>query len=179
MRPPARALGAALMACFFMASLTGSMALATRTLDERLGHDASGHRLRGYLVRGVLIHRKYEDELHWAFREARRVPDLRLRFRVFQGIGWGIQYRYEGTGEIRYFLPQLDGLPLGERVAVISGLRWTTHSRVDELREKLAGGEASARDVAQLERLERLRAAIDARWHRVPAPMRLNDRVIY
>jgi len=179
MSPPLRVLASALMASFFMASLSGGIAVAARKMDEPDRRTASDHRMRGYVARGVLIHRKYEDALDLAFGEARRVPDLQLRFRVFQGIGWGIQYRYEGSGGIRALFPPLDEFPQGERVAVLSGLRWTTGERVDELREKVAGGQASPRDVAQLERLERLRSALDARWERVPLHMRMNDRVIY
>jgi hypothetical protein len=102
-----------------------------------------------------------------------------MRYRVFQGIGWGIQYRYEGTGEIQAVLPQLERLAVGERVAVLAGMRWVTNVRVGELRQRVASGEASERDRAQLERLELLRASVEAAWNRTPPHMRFSDRIFY
>jgi len=166
------------MSITLVASIAAVLLLTARPIDSKLGHDVVEHQLRGQLVRGVLLHRKYERALHRAFYEARRVPDPRLRFRVFQGIGWGMQYRYEGTGEIEGPLRQIDALVLGERVAVLSGLRWTAGERIEELETRVAAGQATPRDLAQLERLRRLWAYLEARWQRLPPALRFTDRIV-
>jgi 4-amino-4-deoxy-L-arabinose transferase-like glycosyltransferase len=175
----ARTLAVIAVVSALVASVTGTALLALRPVESRLGRDVVEHRMRGYLVRGVLLHRKYEDALQRAFQEARRVPDLRLRFRVFQGVGWGMQYRFEGTGELRPALRVVDGLVPGEKAAVLSGLRWTAGERIDALEARVASGEATPRDLAQLERLEGLWRWLEVRWNRVPPAMRYNDSIQY
>ena len=120
------------------------------------------------LVRGVLLHRKYEQNLSVAYSQARRTPDLKERFRIFQGIGWGIEYRFEGSGQIVQFLSNVGDLEFGEHVAVLSGLIWTTGNRVSKLEEAAASGETTTRDGDQLSRLKKLKKMLQKQWRRLP-----------
>ncbi len=174
-----RALAAAGVAVALTASLAGGALVAVRPVEERLGHDAVAHRLRGHLVRGVLLHRKYERDLSQAFEQARRVPDLRHRFRAFQGIGWGMEYRYEGTGEFEPALRAVDTLVLPEGAAVLSGLRWTAGDRIALLHARREAGTASERDLVQLDRLRRLYDYLEKRWDKIPLALRMTDRILY
>lgn len=168
------------VAVIYVSCATGTaFAVVRNPPDRHLGTDMMEHVYRGYLVRGVLLHRKFELDLNEAFNQARRIPGLDERFRSFQGIGWGIQYRFEGNGQLQPFLGQVDQLVLGERVAVLSGLRWTTGNRVNALRELVAEGRANARDLRQKRRLEKLKAHLDRRWERVPLQHKTIDRIIY
>jgi hypothetical protein len=137
------------------------------------------HVYRGYLVRGVLLHRKFEQDLTVAFSQARRIPGLKERFRIFQGIGWGIEYRYEGSGKITPFLSEVGELQFGEHVAVLSGLIWTTGNRVTALEEIVARGEATTRDGDQLSRLTKLKTMLEKRWRRLPIRYQMADTILY
>ena len=171
---------AAGVAAVYLSCAVGTAGAVVRVPDERLlGADVMEHVYRGCLVRGVLLHRKFELDLEEAFHQARRVPRLKERFRVFQGIGWGIEYRFEGNGQLQPFLGQVDELVLGERVAVLSGIRWTTSNRVNALREIVDKGEATDRDLTQKRRLEKLKAHLDRRWDKVPLQHQIVDRIIY
>ncbi|MBW2291658.1 MAG: glycosyltransferase family 39 protein [Deltaproteobacteria bacterium] len=162
------------------ASALSSVALAMRVPElPHLGTQVREHVFRGYLTRGVLLHRKLEDDLPRAFDQARRVPDLGERFRTFQGLGWGIQYRYEGNGQIQPFLGQVDQLPLGEHVAVLSGLRWSNGNQIAQFKTIIADGEATPRQRAQLERLEELKQHLDRRWSRIPLRYQRARYIIY
>ena len=164
----------------YLLCATGTAFAVVRNPDERhLGTDIMEHVYRGYLVRGVLLHRKFELELEEAFSQARRIPGMDERFRTFQGIGWGIEYRFEGNGQLQPFLGQVDQLVLGERVAVLSGLRWTVGNRVNVLRELVTEGRATQREHTQRDRLERLKQHLDRRWERVPLEHKTVDRIIY
>ena len=154
--------------------------VATRAPEDRqTGGNIMEHVYGGNLVRGVLLHRKYEEDLAVAYVQARRVPDLKERFRVFQGIGWGIEYRFEGSGEITPFLSDVDDLEFGEQVAVLAGLIWTTGNRVSELEEAEANGTATIRDGDQLNRLKKLKSMLQKQWRRLPEPYKQADYVIY
>jgi 4-amino-4-deoxy-L-arabinose transferase-like glycosyltransferase len=168
------------LALTLVSCTVSSVALAMRNPDERhLGSDMMEHVYRGYLVRGVLLHRKYEQNLTIAFKQARRIAGLKERFRIFQGIGWGIEYRYEGTGQITTFLSDVRDLKFGEHVAVLSGLIWTTGNRVTMLEERVASGEATVRDGDQLARLNKLKKMLEKRWRRLPVRYQQADRIIY
>lgn len=168
------------LAAMWLACVSASVMLALRTPGEETpGRDVMEHVYRGNLVRGVLLHRKYERNLVAAYDRARRVPDLKERFRVFQGIGWGIEYRYEGSGELTPFLTDADGLGFGEQVAVLAGVIWTTGNRVAELEEIHERGTATTRDGDQLNRLKKLKTILHKQWRRLPESYQQSDRVIY
>ena len=157
-----------------------SVALAMRDPEERhIGSDLTEHVYRGYLVRGVLLHRKYEQDLSVAYSQARRTPGLKERFRIFQGIGWGIEYRFEGSGQIVQFLSHVGDLDFGEHVAVLSGLIWTTGNRVSKLEEAVARGTATTRDGDQLTRLTKLKKMLQKQWRRLPVRYQEADSIIY
>jgi hypothetical protein len=127
----------AIVACtvFLASSGLGTLALALR--------DPSGLRRittgAGHATRGVLLHRKFETDLARAFAEARRVDDARLHFRVLQGIGWGMEYRFESDGKIDPIRQQLEALPREERPGVLAGIRWSATER----RRRAQQGDAS------------------------------------
>ena len=114
-----------------------------------------------------------------AYSQARRTPDLKERFRIFQGIGWGIEYRFEGSGQIVQFLSNVGDLEFGEHVAVLSGLIWTTENRVSKLEEAAASGETTTRDGDQLSRLKKLKKMLQKQWRRLPVRYQQADSIIY
>ncbi len=165
--------------CFsFASSAAGSIGLALRSIEPQLANDVGQHVDRGSIVRGVLLHRKFEADLGPAFIEARRIADPRNRFRSFQGIGWGIEYRYEGSGDLESLVSHVDPLKASERVAVLAGLRWASLTRVAELVEERARGELDERRRAQLARLRALQPKLDARWQRIPARYKGVDFIV-
>jgi 4-amino-4-deoxy-L-arabinose transferase-like glycosyltransferase len=168
------------LALTLVSCTVSSLALAMRNPEERhIGTDVTEHVYRGYLVRGVLLHRKYEQDLSVAYSQARRTPDLKERFRIFQGIGWGIEYRFEGSGQIVQFLSNVGDLEFGEHVAVLSGLIWTTGNRVSKLEEAAASGETTTRDGDQLSRLKKLKKMLQKQWRRLPVRYQQADSIIY
>ncbi|MCH7867215.1 MAG: glycosyltransferase family 39 protein [Myxococcales bacterium] len=168
------------LALTLVSCTVSSVALAIRDPGkDRFGTDMMDHVYRGNLVRGVLLHRKYEQDLTVAFDQARRIPGMKERFRIFEGIGWGIEYRYEGSGQITPFLAAVNELQFGEHVAVLAGLIWATETRVSTLEESVASGEGTPRDGDQLHRLTKLKAMLEKRWRLVPIRYRHSDQILY
>lgn len=174
-----RKVAVASVALLLLASAVGSLRVALRETHYDIGHDAARHRQHGQNVRGVLLHRKYENDLARAFEEARRVQDLRDRFNAFQGIGWGLQYRFEGSGALQPALDEVARLVPGEQVAVLSGLRFYGLLSLDQMEERVRSGGATEREEVQLERLRRMRAWLEPRWNRLPLDLRTRDRISY
>jgi hypothetical protein len=160
---------------FLLGSTLSTWEIATRETPESYGHDREQHLLRGNIVRGVLSHRKYERELARAIAEARLVSDRGHRFRFFQGIGWGIHYRFETSGPKPGLFEEIDALPVAERTPVLSGMLATISARGAQLEELERQGRATPLDLVQLQRVRQLRTLVKERWE--PTPARYRDSV--
>jgi len=110
----------------------------------------------GYIVRGLLLHRKWERDLDTAVEAAWQVEKERPRFETFMGIGWGLEYRYEKTGDVREVLNGLQGYKLKARRGMVYGIRWAMLQRVGQVRQLGLKGHAPAEQARTLERLLRL-----------------------
>jgi hypothetical protein len=132
----------------------------------------------GNVVRGLLLHRKYERDPSRVFAEARRVEDLKHRFHVFQGVGWGFVFRFEGNGSAE-FMPHLQSLVIGERAAVISGMRATAARQLYHYQTVAAAGTATVQQRIRLGRLSQLYPMLDELWEQVPETLRFVDRIVY
>jgi hypothetical protein len=153
---------------YLAASLAGTVALALRKPDV-LQHP---NLVIGYMSMGVLLHRKYESELTRAIAAARRIPDPARRFRVEQGIGWGIEHRFEKQGTLEELERVLAAIELPHRAGVVWGLERTSTRRRGEV-EKLvrdAGRGDEARRL--LARIVRLQNFANEQWSRLPPELR-------
>ena len=174
-----RGLSVAACALFFAGSSLSTWQTATRDVTETYGHDREQHLLRGHIVRGVLTHRKYERELARAWEAAARISDPRHRYRYLQGVGWGIQFRFETSGPKPELLEEIDALPFSQRAPVLSGMRFAANStRAARLEQREREGKATALDRAQLRRIRELRALVQVRWEAIPARYREGDSVL-
>jgi hypothetical protein len=124
-----------------------------------------------------LLHRKFEGDLPRALAAAHRVEDPRLRFKVIQGIGWGVEFRFEKLGSIEPVARQIDALPLNDRVPFVSGLRYMAQARRDQVAKRVAAGEEGPRDRELLARLVRLWHFSEDQWQRIPSSFHFVDRM--
>lgn len=150
------------------ASATGTALLASRAPEQGTDNWLA----LGQTARGVLLHRKYEREIDRAFSVARRVGDPKWRFSVFQGIGWGMQYRFEGDGDLDRVRRELAVLPPAERLAVLNGLRFFAGESRDSLVRGKAGRNKGERLAARLDELQRF---TDEEWRRMMAARRMKE----
>ena len=127
----------------------------------------------GHTTRGLLLHRKYEDDIATALAGARRVRDPWLRFRVLQGIGWGMQYRFETSGDVQRIAQDFAAVPRHERFAMLSGLDAFARLRITQLgqRPPRPGSATLA------ENLTRLVAWADDEWNSLPPRYRTLEHI--
>jgi hypothetical protein len=144
---------------YLIASAAGTVLLASRT---PYGGTSNWH-LLGQMVRGVFLHRKFETDLGEALVAARRVGDPQSQTRVLQGIGWGMQIRFEADGDLERVRRELAVVPMNERPAVVGGLRLFTKERVDWLRARREAPSTGK----PLERLIGLQKFADNEWQQV------------
>jgi hypothetical protein len=153
---------------YLASSLAGTTALALRKPDV-LQHL---NLVIGYMNMGVLLHRKYENELDRAIEAARRIPDPARRFRVEQGIGWGIEHRFEKQGTLEELERVLAAIELPYRAGVVWGLKRTSAGRRGEV-EKLVRDAGRGDDTRRLlARIVRLQNFANEQWSRLPPELR-------
>ena len=120
----------------------------------------------GYVVRGLLLHRKYEDQLDRAVAAAHLVEAPRLRFKAFQGLGWGVGYRFEKEGSLESLERRIEAFPINERVPILSGMQWASEIRRDQISQRIERGNQGPRDRELLERILRLQALASPEYDR-------------
>jgi len=113
-----------------ISALTSS-AVATVALAARAPSENQTLSTRtGYVVMGQLAHHKYVRDLSSALEVGRRIPERSVRHEVFQGIGWGMEYRFEKNGDLEQVQRELAGRPLEERAQIIRGMLWAVENRI-------------------------------------------------
>ncbi len=147
-----RATQAAVAICF-LATTSATVAFAMRPPDPGSALSLQ----QGYLVCGRLLHRKYA-QLEDVVSAARTVADPDGRRRVFAGIGWEAQHRFETRGNFEDLLAEIAVVPERERVEILGGLLWASKARTQELS---ARAEPDERDLVALERMRELATIID------------------
>jgi Dolichyl-phosphate-mannose-protein mannosyltransferase len=109
---------------------------------------------RGYAVMGLLLHRKYEADLARAFALAASIPNPVSRAKVWVGIGWGMEYRFEKDGTLEEFRAQVLQTPDEARGRTLIGSHYFARVNIQELSglAKLPGplGESSRRRLDRL-----------------------------
>jgi 4-amino-4-deoxy-L-arabinose transferase-like glycosyltransferase len=155
----------------------GSFAVATAFFATRQTEPLSRVVEVGYMVRGLLLHRKYEDQMDRAVEAARLVEAPSLRFKVFEGLGWGVEYRFEKEGSLETLERRIRAFPIDERVPFLSGVRWATRIRRDRFGESIETGSEQARNRIVLERILRLRRFANGQWDQIPAASKSRDRM--
>ena len=144
----------ALAACglTLASSTTATIGLASAELEQDRALTTS----MGYGVMGLLAHRKYETDLGRACAVANRVPHPALRYKVKQGIGWGIEYRYEKHGDLSAIQELLEGLSVEDRGAFLTGMLWTSTVRRNQVRALVRAGDPEGNQRRLLERIRDL-----------------------
>ena len=162
---PQRLVAAGLSGAFLLASATGTWLLATREPEEPPLMTVES----GYLVRGLLLHRKFEGDFASALEHTQRIARPPLRSAALTGLGWGLLYRFEKSGEPEEVRRLLQGIPVEERARILSGIQTTLAIRVSQLDEAFARGEARDIDRHVYLQLEELKGVADEESARVPA----------
>jgi hypothetical protein len=123
----------------------------------------------GDIVRGILLQRKWESDLDVAIVAARLVPERDRRTRTFRGIGWGIEFRHEKSGEIRDVLLSVEKYDLEERRGLVQGIHWALKRGIPRLRKLVNQGRATPQHAEKLERLRRLQSVLTQpeTWYRL------------
>jgi mono/diheme cytochrome c family protein len=160
-----RSAAAVLAGLFLLSSASGTLLLAVRELEEPPLMTVES----GYLLRGLLLHRKFEGEFETALAHARRVEKPPLRSATLTGLGWGLLYRFEKSGEPEDVSRVLRAVPFQERARILSGIQTTLAIRFSQLDEAFARGEAREIDRHVYAQLEKLQGVADAESERVPA----------
>jgi 4-amino-4-deoxy-L-arabinose transferase-like glycosyltransferase len=154
----------------------GSFAVATAFFATREIEPLRRVTEIGYMARGVLLHHKYEDRMDRAVEAARLVEAPHLRFKVFEGLGWGVEYRFEKEGSLENVKRQIQALPIEERVAFVSGLRWATRMRRERFGHGIEMESLEDGDRIVLERILQLRRFANGQWNQIPAESRSRGR---
>ncbi|MGI9592799.1 MAG: hypothetical protein ACR2P8_15630 [Myxococcota bacterium] len=162
---PQRSAAAGLSGAFLLASATGTWLLAVREPEEPPLMTVES----GYLLRGLLLHRKFEGEFATALEHTQRIAKPPLRSAALTGLGWGLLYRFEKSGEPEQVRRLLRRVPVEERARILSGIQTTLAIRVSQLDEAFARGEARDIDRHVYLQLEKLKLVADAESARVPA----------
>jgi len=140
----------AIVGCLLFLTASG---LATVAMMIRVPEDRQILSLdRGYSVMGVLVHRKFENNLARALETADRIPQPVHRDRVWTGIGWGMEYRFEKEGTLDRLRRELATFPPLPRARIIAGMDWASGLSIYNL-ERLSGQGQPAPFRARLVRL--------------------------
>jgi hypothetical protein len=148
-----RTAAALLSGGYLLAAASGTLLLAVREPEESPLMSVES----GYLLRGLLLHRKFEGEFETALAHARRIVKPPMRSATITGLGWGLLYRFEKSGEPEEVSRLLRAVPFEERARILSGIQTTLAIRFAQLDEAFARGEAREIDrhvYAQLEKLK-------------------------
>jgi hypothetical protein len=97
---------------------------------------------------GQLAQHKHERDLASALEVGRRIPQRSRRHEVFQGVGWGMEYRFEKHGDLERMRTELSGRPLEERAEIIRGMLWAVEHRI----RFVAGLRTKGREHVRLQR---------------------------
>jgi hypothetical protein len=164
----ARAVAAVALLTFLLGSGFGTLRVAARPVEDQqtLGTQ------EGYNIWGVLLHRKFEPDLSGAIRAAGRMRSRELQFRVLQGIGWGLEFRFEKSGELQEIVDQLRGLPLEERAPIVLGLLWSSQGRQHTLTQQILAGDEREYPRRAFHRLRRLESMAREEWESLPESLR-------
>jgi len=155
------------LSLYLLASSAASFTLASFRWDVFDLKEGDGH-----FVRGVLVHRKTEPRFDRAVEAARRLQDPLHRYRTFEGIGFGLQYRFEGGGDLGRVRRNLAMLRVEERGALLRGLLEGVAERTDELKQRAELGDHPREHRAARRRLLRLAGAVRADWEKIPEELR-------
>ncbi len=162
---PRRVAAAVLSGGYLLSATSGTLLLAARPPEEPPLMTVES----GYLLRGLLLHRKFEGEFETALAHARRVVKPPLRSATLTGLGWGLLYRFEKSGESDEVSRLLRAVPFEERARILSGIQTTLAIRLAQLDEAFARGEAREIDRHVYAQLEKLKMVADRESARVPA----------
>lgn len=159
-----RGVAALLSASFLLTSVSGTALLASR--------EPEGPQLMtlewGYVLRGLLLHRKFEGDFATALEHSRRVGTPKLRTSTLSGLGWGILYRFEKSGEAEEVTRLLRSVRVGERARILSGMQTMLAIRFSQLDEAYACGEAREIDGRIYVQLEALQEVTDEESQPIP-----------
>jgi 4-amino-4-deoxy-L-arabinose transferase-like glycosyltransferase len=155
-----------------LAATVATIALAVRPPSWEHGLSLEG----GYVLMGMLLHHKYESDLHRSLAIVSRIPDPAIRERLWLGIGWRMEYRFEKEGTIQHLREQLESIPLSIRQHIILGMIWIADTRLHQIsswvREHASGDRYTLvvkrlKLLLEFARIEGYRIAIvlNYRWH--------------
>lgn len=153
-----KAVSAVGAACVLLLSSVGTVAAVSRTTNVVVFQ-----RQFGNMVRGLLLHRKYERNLGEAVRVAEEIPSLPSHFAVYRGIGWGVAYGYEKTGDWEPVVAAVELVPKSRQRAFRSGIRWAARAGRMQINSRMKKGIPRADSETLLERFKALTAYVGAR----------------
>jgi hypothetical protein len=104
---------------FLTTSATATVVLAMRPPSEdQLCTDEH----RGYVVMGAQMHRKYENNLERALSIANQYSAPEKKKAILQGIGWGLEFRYEKDGRFDELYTMVKKIPYGDQLYILQGI---------------------------------------------------------
>ena len=150
-----RAVSAVGVACVLILSSVGTVAAVSRPREVKVFRQQFGN-----MVRGLLLHRKYERSLEEAVRVAEEIPSLQSHYAVYRGIGWGVAYGYEKSGDWKPVAAAVELVPESRQRAFRSGIRWAARAGRWQINSRMKQGIPRADSETLLERFNALMAYV-------------------
>jgi len=105
---------------FLISTMTATLALAIRTPDKNQQLSVN----MGYTYMGYLLNRKYENNMERTSAIVDRVDKPDIQQRIWVGVGWGLEHRYEKNGNLYELQQKMKKIPCPAYGYLIEGIEF-------------------------------------------------------